>query len=78
MDLQNALVISDSQWQLIAATIIAGGRARAYVCPFCWEDGLTNNNPALTSKYYAYEGELEGNQRHTVEFDRGGFDLLHN
>lgn len=46
-DLRNALAVSGAHRQLIAATIAAGGRARAYVCPFCWEDGLTNNNPAL-------------------------------
>ena len=39
-DLRNALAQTGNERHLIATTIIAGGRARAYVCPFCWEDGL--------------------------------------
>ena len=75
-DLRNMLAISGAQQLLMAVTIISGGRARAYICPFRWEDGLTNNNPALTNKNFALEGELIGSQGHTVEFDRGVFDLL--
>ena len=75
-DLRNALANSGAQRQLIAATIVSRGHARAYVCPFRWQDGLTNHNPALANKYFALEGELVGDQGHTVEFDRGVFDLL--
>ena len=74
--IRDALAASGSQHLLIAVTIVAGGKARAYVCPFRWEDGLTNNNPALVNKYFALEGELIGSQGHTVEIDRGVFDLL--
>ena len=33
-DLRNALAQSGNERQLLAATIIAGGKARAYICPF--------------------------------------------
>lgn len=77
-ELQNALAQSGNERQLLAATIIAGGRARSYVCPFRWEDGLTTNNPTLNNKYFAIAGELVWNQGHVVEFERAVFDLLHN
>ena len=76
--LRDALVHTGNERQLIATTIMSGGQARAYVCPFRWDDGLVHQNPTLANKYFAIEGELVGDHGHTVEIDRGVFDLLHN
>ena len=47
-----------------------------YTCIYKWEDSLTGNNPALNSKYFAFEGELIHNDGHTVEIDPTVFNLL--
>ena len=72
------LAQSGSQHQFIAVSVVHGGRARLYIAPHRWEDGLTANNPSLNNRFFAFEGELINNTGHTVELDAGVFNLLNN
>lgn len=77
-ELRNRLAQTGSQRLFVSATIVSGGKARLYVCPTRWEDGLISHNPDLNNKYFAFEGELVNNTGHTVEIDQAVFNLLPN
>ena len=76
--IKNKLASSGAARHLLAAIIMTGGVARVYVLPFRWDDGLTNNNPTLSDKFFAMEGELLNNQPYTVEIDARVFSLINN
>ena len=76
--IKNKLAQSGSQHRLIAATILSGGHARLYICPFCWEDDLITQNPSLNNKFFAFEGKLIGNQGHTIVVEDEVFCLTTN
>ena len=77
-DIRNRVAQSGSQHQFIAVSVVHGGRARLYIAPHCWEDGLIASNPSLNNRFFAFEGELINNTGHTVELDLGIFNLLTN
>ena len=74
-DLKNKLAQSGGQLCFLAATILAEGKARLYTCPHRWDDGLTASNPDLDGKFFAFEGELIGNEGHTVVLPDALFHL---
>jgi hypothetical protein len=76
--IKNKLAQSGAQRRLIATTILSGGRARLYTCPYRWDDDLIAVNPDLNNKFFAFEGELIANQGHTVCIDDSAFHLLNN
>ena len=61
-----------------AAAIISDGKAYPYVLPEKWVPSLTNPDPRLDNKIFAYAGELIANQAHTVEIPAEVFNLLNN
>ena len=77
-DLKNKLAQSGGQLCFLAATILAEGKARLYTCPHRWDDGLTASNPDLDGKFFAFEGELIGNEGHTVVLPDALFHLINN
>jgi hypothetical protein len=77
-EIRNRVAQSGSQHQFIALSVVHGGRARLYIAPHRWEDGLTANNPSLNNRFFAFEGELINNTGYTVELDLGIFNLLNN
>ena len=60
-EIRNRVAQSGSQHQFIALSVVHGGRARLYIAPHRWEDGLTANNPSLNNRFFAFEGELINN-----------------
>lgn len=76
--IKNKLAQSGAQRRFFAATILSGGKARLYTCPFRWDDDLVATNQNLNGRFFAFEGELIQNVAHTVELVADLFHLLTN
>ena len=66
--LKNRLAASGSNRELIAISVFTEGKAKVYICPIRWDDGL-GTNPDLANQFIAIEGDLMFNQPHLVKIE---------
>lgn len=76
--LRDRIALAGHRRHAVAMIILSRGAAQTYLFPHRFEGGIMGANPELDGKFFAFHGELVGNQGHTVEIPSDVFDLLRN